>query len=71
LTEKNTGRYLVVSGQLPASGGFEKFKISSGGGYGHAPEPQSMALIGIGLVAMLGMRRRSSNAKARGATGFA
>ncbi len=65
LTTNNTGRYLVVSGQLSTSDGFEKFKISSAGGYGTNPEPQSMALIGIGLLAMLGLRRRSSIARGR------
>jgi PEP-CTERM motif len=65
LSTNNTGRYLVVSGQLPSSGGFEKFKISSAGGYGHAPEPQSLALVAIGLVAMIGLRRRSSSMKSR------
>jgi hypothetical protein len=61
LATNNSGRYLVISGQLPESGGTEKFKVSSGGGVGYAPEPQSMALIGIGLLAMLGLRRRSSS----------
>jgi hypothetical protein len=65
LTTKNTGRYLVVSGQLPNDGNFEKFKIKSTGGYGQAPEPESLALIGIGLLAMLGLRRRSINMTAR------
>ncbi|MPZ42220.1 MAG: PEP-CTERM sorting domain-containing protein [Betaproteobacteria bacterium] len=65
LTGNNSGRYLVVSGQLPSSNGFEKFKVSSAGGYGQAPEPQSLALIGIGLLAMLGLRRRSSITRGR------
>ena len=59
------GRYLVVSGQLPNSNGFEKFKISSVGGYGNAPEPQSMALIAIGILAMLEVRRRVPGARPR------
>lgn len=60
----NTGRYLIVSGQLPSSGGFEKFKISSVGG-AQTPEPQSLALIVIGLAAMFGLRRRSSITRGR------
>ena len=65
LNANSNGRYLVVSGQLPNGGDFEKFKIKSTGGYGQAPEPESLALIGIGLLAMLGLRRRSSNTSGR------
>lgn len=53
---KNNGRYLVVSGDLGAAGGFDKFKISTVSG--QTPEPESLALLGIGVLAMLGMRRR-------------
>lgn len=58
LTTGNKGRYLVVSGELSTAGGFEKFKISSTGG-ASAPEPQSIALIAIGLLAMFGIQRRA------------
>lgn len=57
LTEKNVGRYLMVSGDLGASGGFDKFKISTVSG--QTPEPQSLALLGIGVLAMLGMGSRA------------
>ncbi len=56
----NTGRYLVVSGALGGSS-FDKrdfFKISSIKGVKGVPEPQTLALFGIGFIAWLGMSRR-------------
>ena len=55
LDSQAQGRYLVVSGALDGSGSgsdYEKFKIKT------VPTPETISLVGIGLLAMLGMRRR-------------
>ena len=49
------GRYLVVSGALDSasgSGGYDKFKIKT------VPAPQTLALFGLGALAMAGLARR-------------
>ena len=55
LASNAQGRYLVVSGALDASyasTGFDKFKIKT------VPVPHTLALFGIGVLAMVGFRRR-------------
>lgn len=50
------GRYLVVSGALGNSNDY--FKISTI--KGSVPEPQTLLLVGLGLLGMLGFQRRSA-----------
>jgi len=51
------GRYLVVSGALNLGGDgfFDAFKLSGATG---VPEPHSIALLGLGFLAMVGLRRK-------------
>lgn len=54
------GRYLVVSGALDLGGGsglYDAFKLTSVKG---VPEPNALALLSMGMLAMVGLRRRRS-----------
>lgn len=60
---QTTGRYMVVSGALNLGGSsalFDAFKLNSVSGY--VPEPHSLALLGLGALAMFGFGRQRRRA---------
>lgn len=59
VTTNNTGRYLVLTGQLGGAADAFKLKQINALKTNHTPLPGTLALLGLGLLGLVSVRRRS------------